>query len=373
MKKILFITNVPAPYTVNFFELLSKKVELTVIYERRTASNREAEWFNQYSTNYKEIFLHGLSYGPEASFSLEILIHLKRKYDLIIVGNYASPTGILSILYMNLFKIPFYIHVDGGIIGAAEGIKKHVKSYLMSSAKGFFSPGSVTDQYINYYAGKKQRIKHYNFSSVLQKDIHFDIFDNKKKKQLLRKLEEKITVKDTDLVIISVGSIIHRKGFDILLKSLTKIDQEVQVFIVGGKADELLISYMKNHDINNVHFVGFKNQHQVKEYLYASDLFVLPTRYDIWGLVVNEALAAGVPVVTSDRCVAGLELVRKDYNGYIFKAEDYEDLAYCISIFAEKSRTERKDMSLNALKVASDYTIEKMVSMYFDAIEEYLE
>ena len=372
MKKILFITNVPAPYTVKFFELLSQKVELTVIYERRTASNREAEWFNQYSTNYKEIFLHGIPYGAEASFSFGILTYLNNNYDLIIVGNYASPTGILSIFYMNLFKIPFYIHVDGGIIASKEGVKKYIKSYLMSSAKGFFSPGKVTDRYINYYAGKDKMIKHYNFSSILQKEIHFDIFDNERKKQLLRKLEENIAVKDTDLVIVAIGSIIHRKGFDILLKALTKINKEVQVFIVGGKANEFFMSYMKKYGINNVHFVGFKDQHQVREYLNASDLFVLPTRYDIWGLVVNEALAAGVPVVTSDRCVAGLELVRKDYNGYIFKTEDFEDLASCISLFAEKTVEERKDMSLNALKVASDYTIEKMVSMYFDAIEEYL-
>ena len=189
---------------------------------------------------------------------------------------------------------------------------------------------------------------------------------------MLRKLEENIAVKDTDLVIVAIGSIIHRKGFDILLKALTKINKEVQVFIVGGKANEFFMSYMKKHGINNVHFVGFKDHQKVKEYLYASDLFVLPTRYDIWGLVVNEALAAGVPVVTSDYCVAGLELVRKDYNGYIFKTEDFEDLASCISSFSEKSVEERKDMSLNALKVASDYTIEKMVSMYFAAIEEYL-
>lgn len=55
----------------------------------------------------------------------------------------------------------------------------------MSSAKGFFSPGKVTDRYINYYAGKDKMIKHYNFSSILQKEIHFDIFDNERKKHLI--------------------------------------------------------------------------------------------------------------------------------------------------------------------------------------------
>lgn len=78
MKKILFTTNVPAPYTVEFFEQLSLKFDLTVVYERKTAANREKEWFSEKGKSYEEIYLNGMNYGAEASFSLKIIGYLKK-------------------------------------------------------------------------------------------------------------------------------------------------------------------------------------------------------------------------------------------------------------------------------------------------------
>ena len=59
----------------------------------------------------------------------------------------------------------------------------------------------------------------------------------------------------------------------------------------------------------------------------AADAFVLPTREDIWGLVINEAMAYGLPVVTTDRCNAGLELIKNNVNGYVVHVDDKGELA----------------------------------------------
>jgi len=74
-------------------------------------------------------------------------------------------------------------------------------------------------------------------------------------------------------------------------------------------------------------FLGFVNQSQLPSVYCASDLFVLPSLFEPFGLVVNEAMLCGLPVAVSDRVGAKYDLVRPDENGYVFPAGDVEALA----------------------------------------------
>lgn len=373
MKKILFTTNIPAPYTVLFFENLGKQFDLTVVYERKEASNRDKAWFSEMGAMFKEEYLSGINVGEEAAFCPSICRYLKKNFDLIIIGNYSSPTGILSILYLKLMHKKFCIHVDGGIRGEREGIKKYLKKFLLSSAFAFFSPGSVTDEYIKYYAGVKKKIFHYPFSSVKEKEIISNPLSMKDKKDLLKRIGLGANVNNNEFVITSVGSVIYRKGYDVLLKALVGMCHDIVVFIIGGKPTEDLEKLIKDNQLYNVHFVEFKKHELIKEYLRASDLFVLPTRYDIWGLVINEALAAGVPVITSNKCVAGMQLIKDGYNGYIFKSEDSIELKKRIGEILSRDVYSREIMSRNCIYTAKGFTIEKMSQEYIRSIETLLQ
>ena len=88
-----------------------------------------------------------------------------------------------------------------------------------------------------------------------------------------------------------------------------ELDDKYNLVIVGGGQDEAQYrGYIKERGLKNVYLVGFKPKAEVFEYYKAADLFVLPTREDIWGLVINEAMAVGLPVVSTDMCVAATEL-----------------------------------------------------------------
>ena len=94
----------------------------------------------------------------------------------------------------------------------------------------------------------------------------------------------------------------------------------------------------------------------LKKYYKMADVFVLPTREDIWGLVVNEAMAYGLPVVTTDKCNAGLELIQNGENGYIVSTDNYIELEEGIRKTLDHSLV----MGNNALLKIGDYTIERM-------------
>ena len=69
---------------------------------------------------------------------------------------------------------------------------------------------------------------------------------------------------------------------------------------------------MQTLNLKNVYFIPFQNSDIIELYFKAADLFVFPTREDIWGLVINEAMANALPIITTDRCVAGLELIENE-------------------------------------------------------------
>ena len=86
--------------------------------------------------------------------------------------------------------------------------------------------------------------------------------------------------------------------------------------------------------------------------------FVLPTREDVWGLVVGEAMAKGLPVITTNKCLAGLEMIRDGENGFVVAVENVQELADKILFLYENPQI-CIEMSKNNIAVMREYTIEE--------------
>lgn len=356
--KILFVTNIPAPYKVIFLSELAKKVNLTVIYERESASDRDESWKNrQNKKNFEEIYLRGKNIGNEASFSIEIIHFLKKKkYDYVIMNGFSSPTAIIAITYMKFFKIKYVIMCDGMLPGATNRLKVELKKFLISNASFCFGSNKITKNELEKYGAKEKNIFWYPFSSI--SDATF--------------LEEKtnLLIKDktTEKIVLYVGQFIHRKGLDILIEAFEKIiesnDERVKLLLIGG---EVLPFQVPNSVKNMIEIKGFKKKEELSEYYRMADVFVLPTREDIWGLVINEAMGFGVPVVTTDRCGAGLEMVENKKNGFVVVTGDSESLAKSIKEVLNNS----EEMKLAALETGKKYTIEKMSQRIYDVLNSH--
>jgi len=366
--KVLFLTNIPSPYRVDFFNELGKECQLTVLYERKSANDRDCKWKANNIGFYKEIFLKGIKFRSDSALCFSVIQYLnKKKFDIIIVGGYSTPTGLLAIEYMKLRKISFILNIDGGLIKKDKRIKYKFKKHFISSASFWLSSGNESNKFLVHYGADKNKFFIYPFTSLKTNDILDKTISDIEKDNIKRDLKIK-----EDLIILSVGQFIPRKGYDILLKACTRIDQSVGVYIVGGELtqeyaelkDELLLG-------DNIHFVGFKSKKELKKYYKASDLFVLPTREDIWGLVINEAMACGLPVITTDKCMAGLELVKNSQNGFIIPIENSEQLLDKINIILSNDALCNK-MSFNSLNKIKHYTIENMAKRHIEIFNEIL-
>ena len=361
--RVTFLVNIPSPYRVDFFNELGKHCELTVLFESAVSSARE--WKPDKAKSFNAVFLKGLRF-KRRSVCPSVRGYLRPGgADVFVVGGYATPAGIIATRTLRRRGIPFYLNSDGGLIKNDKKTVYNFKRSLISSASYWLGTGRLTADYLVHYGALRERIFTYPFTSVREADISPAPAGDVEK----RRLRGKLGIGE-EHVILSVGQFIPRKGFDLLIKAQKEIGSDTGIYLVGGENTGIYEDALKDTDRSRIHFLPFKEPASLKEYYRAADLFVLPTREDIWGLVINEAMANGLPVITTDRCVAGIELVQDGVNGYIVPTED-------VRAIAEKARYILENDLCGAMGQASiakirGYSIEEMARAHMRIFEENL-
>lgn len=144
---------------------------------------------------------------------------------------------------------------------------------------------------------------------------------------------------------IFVGEIAKHKGLDLLFRALAKIstmkgcfDFKLRLVGTGPEEQELRKLALQLELSNNIIWLGTRPNDMVRELMCFSDFLVLPSRYDGWGAVINEALCGGTPVVVSDACGASC-LIKEDFLGKVFSSNNSSDLFLkLIEIFSMTDR-----------------------------------
>lgn len=353
-KRVLYLTNLPAPYKVEFFDALAKTCDLTVAYERVSSKKRDKKWNVQKKTHkYREIWLEGIQTGEEGSVDLSVIRLLRaEKYNVILINGYSSLTEIMAIIYLRIRGDCFGIVCDGLLENRESRFKNYFKTFLITSADFWLSSGEMTDHVLMQHGAVRKRIFRYPFSSVSEADIERKTYDRFFYKQ-------KIGCR-SKYMILYAGQGIYRKGIDILLDAVKGLDVDYRLYLVGtGNVAEA--------DSGKIEVVPFLNKEDLKLYYMAADVFVLPSREDIWGLVINEALGYGTPVVATDRCGAALEMLRDGYNGAIVPIENAKELQQKINEILQSDYYE--SYTKHAVATAEKYTIEKMAEKTWNIIQ----
>lgn len=130
--------------------------------------------------------------------------------------------------------------------------------------------------------------------------------------------------------IIYVGQLIHRKGVDVLLRSFKIVSDIISnnlVLVGDGEGKKEILSLISQLELKDrVMVMGSVPSKVIQEKIAGSSLLILPSRYDGWGVVTNEAILNNVPVIVSDKC-GSREFVENLNVGLVFKNENYDDLA----------------------------------------------
>jgi glycosyltransferase involved in cell wall biosynthesis len=132
------------------------------------------------------------------------------------------------------------------------------------------------------------------------------------------------------LTFLFCGQMIRRKGVDLLLTAFNGLIAkgiEARLLLVGREAElKELLATVSSAARSRICYKGFQPPEELPKYFSQSDVFILPSRHDGWGVVINQALGAGLPIISSDSVGAALDLVEHEVNGLRFSSGEVKCL-----------------------------------------------
>lgn len=369
--KVLFLTNIPAPYRIDFFNRLGRHCELTVWFEAANEANRQWE-IDGLGRHFQYKFLKGRTFGLDKHLNPSIVRELEAQpYDAYILGCYSSPTEMIAIHWLKLRRKPFILNSDGGFPGEERWLLRKLKTYLISSASLWLSSGSQCTRYLRHYGAQDDRIREYPLAAA-------ELSAGAQAQQMTPadRAQFKAVHQLGEVTLLAVGQFIPRKGFDVLIRAFGTLQGEagipsVSLLLVGGGPEKSRYARMiREAGIRNVTLLDFMQQSELAPYWQAADLFVLPTRYDVWGLVLNEAASFGLPIVTTSRAGAAHDLVRHGENGFVVPPDDEDALLQgCLQLVRDRGLRER--FSRRSRELAALYSLDRMVDRHLHILQEW--
>lgn len=224
------------------------------------------------------------------------------------------------------------------------------RSYIIKRAAAFVASSTASKQAQIAYGADEKKC----FLSYLTVDIQ-------------KYLREKEDYSGRELLY--VGSLIQRKGLDLLLPALAETSEDIHLTIVGeGQERELLTEQAGKLGITDrIRFLGYVEGEPLRELYHNADVFILPTREDCFGLVILEAMCASLPVISSKYADGAFDLVAEGENGYIVDPEDTHAIAEKIDqIFADENRL--KEMGTRSYERAHAFAFEEVAKGCIDAL-----
>lgn len=173
-----------------------------------------------------------------------------------------------------------------------------------------------------------------------------------------------------DFVLLFVGSGFHRKGVGVAIRALARAGAHARLVVVGRDS-----SWRRFHRLatqlgvaDRVHFVG--GQSDIRSWYWAADALIHPALYEAYGLIVPEAMAAGLPVIASKRCGSALSLVVEGENGYMADALDTEGFSEAIDALADSDH--RHTLGVAAARRAKLHDVNVLRERFTTVLEELI-
>lgn len=283
--------------------------------------------------------------------------------DIVNVTGFYSLTHILSIIYFYIKGVPIIFSNDSTMVdNTPSGIKNAIKRMLVKLFSGYFVYGKKAAEYVLSLGGDETKI-------LVHKSA---VVDNNEIRAISMAQKVEIPLAKMHYFVFA-GRLISIKGVDVLLKAFHhfyKKHANWGLIIVGdGDRRKDMEAYCYENQLP-VFFAGGKSWDKVPPYLGVSDVLLLPSDSEPWGLVVNEAMACGKPVIVSDKCGCACELAINQQTGYTFESGNADDLLQKMTRIAEND-TLRQQMGRNAQQLIASYSPQIVATNMIEAFEKF--
>jgi len=373
--KILLITNIPNPYRIPLFNELSCQLEvlgfeLLVVfgamgYERRKFSLDMSDCKFRYtvlpekSIRYRDI--------EKISFIYSGLYSLIREENPDIIITNAFSIATLKLWFRSWFSGVPYIIWSGAIHGPGEPVsapRKIQRRLMISRASGFISYGAMAKQYLVDLGAQEDQV------SIGINTVDTEFFRTETERQRLGERP-----KGNIRQLLSVTYLTPRKRVENLLyivREVIRTHVDVRLVVLGdGPELERLKCLAGEIGVSDyVNFEGFVHKADVPKYMAQASVFLFPTDFDIWGLVLVEAMAAGLPCIASVKAGATSDLIREGLTG---ASADFDDAVYVadkIKWLLDNPGLSDRIGAASARMIREDVNLAKSASGFVESIQK---
>jgi glycosyltransferase involved in cell wall biosynthesis len=385
-KKVAIITSHPIQYQAPLFRSIAQEpeIELTVFFgsdhgidanKIHPGFGKAFAWDVPLLNGYRHVFLKnsrpGIAVndwtldGPALKFYFA-----KEHFDAVLVFGWDKILFWQAIWWGRKFGIPLIQRGESNIEHAQTWYKKLVKKVLFPllfrQFKAFLSIGSLNSGLYTHFGVRDEAI----FSAPYCVDNEYFSERSTAQKLNARQLRVEFGIRDGDTVFLFIAKFIDRKRPLDLIKAAAKIKSSLNCHVIllgGGPLMDACQQEINTHYLTNIHLVGFKNQSELPTYYAAADVFVLPSEYETWGLVVNEAMACGLPCIVSDACGAAVDMIIEGKTGFTYPAGKVDELARCMEHMVEHSEA-RREMGQYASKYVEHFSVRTNVFALKEAL-----
>jgi len=346
MARILLVTNIPPPYRIPVFNLLAQKYgdDFTVIYCARRESNRN--WVLP-DINHSHVFLKENIKEKNGRYihnNRDVLSHLNSlKPDIVITTGF-NPTFLYAFLWTLLHRKKHIPMTDGTMFSESFLTWKHklIRKIVYKYSAGFIGASNGSVELYKSYGISGNKI----FKSCL-------CVNNEKF------IQNYIPMRFRKYDIMFSGQFIAGKMpnfFIEVAEKLTRIKKDLKVLIIGsGPLESKIIKDLKFYNIN-YNFQGFMKQESLPHLYANSKILLFPTLCDTWGVVANEACAAGTPVVTCNKAGVADDLIIAGLNGFVLPLDSDIWAKKILKLLGDESAC--RQMSKVAIQKVKEYNFE---------------
>jgi glycosyltransferase involved in cell wall biosynthesis len=379
MRRVLLFNNTPAPYFVPLFEALGRRSgwSLTVSFASRWKADTGwrrgelATTLRGVETRYldEEPSPGGSWLGRQAGAVLVLLRFLWRERpDYLLIYGYTLPPQMTLILWGLVTRTPFAVIGDANIhCDRARGLRRRLKrcwlGVILRRAAVVPTIGEANRQFWLSYGAREEQLAPVPFS------VDNDFFAKEAARSRAQAVEERCRLGLSEAVVfLSVGRLIPRKNLATLIRAFRRVESaKIGLLIVGTGEERVRLEQLAAGD-RRIHLVGGVAPTDLPRWYAMSDVLVLLSENEPWGLVINEAMACGLAILTHRHCGAAPDLVDHQ-NGIVLEGWGEEEIAQALRQLSGSEEEGRRALQQSSREKIARWGIEATVQGLIEAVE----
>jgi glycosyltransferase involved in cell wall biosynthesis len=360
--KLVIVTEIIAPYRIPVFNALARRpeIDLHVIFlSENDASLRQ--W---------------RVYKDEIKFQYEVLPSWRQRLgrynvllnrgvfsalnkirpDVVLCGGYNYLASWESAYWARVHRVPLLLWSESTAVDTRRGhrLVEFMKRRFVSLCKAFVVPGRSALQYLKNLGIPDERI--FTAPNAVDIQLFAALAEEARRGELQVRARHSLPLR----YFLYVGRLVRAKGVFDLLEAYAQLDAEIRAKVglvfVGDGADRAEMTKLASRITpGTIQFPGFAQRNGLPEFYALADALIFPTHSDTWGLVVNEAMSCGLPVIATSVAGCVADLVQDGWNGFVVPPQDPSQLATAMARLAGDSGL-RIEMGLRSRERVAEYS-----------------